>query len=269
MKVYYNSALLDSSEITISLDNRAFSYGDGFFETMVASGGKIRFFDAHWERLCQAAKTLQLVLPENFSKSYLSDKVKNLLKANDIDTTARIKVQVWRKTGGYFIPQNSQVEIMVSVSSTDLPKMNFSKRLGLAKNSNIFPSKLSKFKSCNSLPYILAGLEAKERELDDLIILNSSGQITECISSNIFWMKNDVFHTPSLASGCVAGIMRVHIIKCLQKNGSSVVESLTPIDPIFDADAIFTSNVTGLVKVSQLENHDFSTDYDFSWLEDV
>jgi 4-amino-4-deoxychorismate lyase len=103
-------------------------------------------------------------------------------------------------------------------------------------------NKLSSLKSTNSLPYILAGIYKKEKKLDECIILNELGNISEAITSNIFIVYNGVFYTPSLNKGCIGGIMRKVIIDMVKEGGREVQEC--PLNPnaLLRADEVFLTN---------------------------
>ena len=64
----------------------------------------------------------------------------------------------------------------------------------------------------SALPYVMAGIEKQNRGLDDLIILSTKDHVSECIASNIFWLRKGTIYTPSLRSGCIEGIRRAQLI---------------------------------------------------------
>ena len=48
---YINSRLEPESEARISIHDRGFLYGDGFFETILSVNGRLQFLKEHLERL--------------------------------------------------------------------------------------------------------------------------------------------------------------------------------------------------------------------------
>jgi branched-subunit amino acid aminotransferase/4-amino-4-deoxychorismate lyase len=69
----------------------------------------------------------------------------------------------------------------------------------------------------------MASIWAKENNLDDALILNTNNEIIEASSSNIFWLKNGIWYTPPLSSGCVNGIGRALFMQenpCLETTGT-------------------------------------------------
>ncbi|PLX19388.1 MAG: hypothetical protein C0597_05275 [Marinilabiliales bacterium] len=99
-------------------------------------------------------------------------------------------------------------------------------------------------KTANALLYVMAGLFAKERKLDDCILINENGNLVEGISSNIFIIKGDKIFTPPLKDGPVAGIMRKQILKIANKHGLKINhESSLTEEHLISADEVFLTNV--------------------------
>ena len=59
-EVYYNSEFINDEEIVIRTSNRAFNYGDGFFETIKIINSTPFNFSAHYVRFLFACKILKL-----------------------------------------------------------------------------------------------------------------------------------------------------------------------------------------------------------------
>ena len=79
-KIIYNNQLYDKNEFSISIENRAFLYGDGLFESVKVFNGKAFNLDAHLNRIFEGAKLLNLDL--RMRKKHMKNQIKLLLKAN-------------------------------------------------------------------------------------------------------------------------------------------------------------------------------------------
>ena len=94
----------------------------------------------------------------------------------------------------------------------------------------------------------MARIEAEERELFDVILLNEKKEISETSSANIFWQKDNKIYTPALSTGIVAGTVREEFIK-----NNEVFEVTEGIKELIDADEIFMTNVNfGILKIDKL-----------------
>jgi branched-subunit amino acid aminotransferase/4-amino-4-deoxychorismate lyase len=108
-------------------------------------------------------------------------------------------------------------------------------------------NKLSIYKTCNSLLYIMSTLWARQNKLDDALIVNDKGNIIEASSSNLFIVCNGVLYTPALSDGCLAGVMRMQIINLAIENKIKVYEcSLTPQNLLVADEIFLTSAGRGL-----------------------
>ena len=90
--------------------------------------------------------------------------------------------------------------------------------------------------------YVMAGINAKERNLDDVLLSNDRGGILESSSCNLFVVSNGVLYTPGLEEGCLAGTMRMQIINLALKNGIKVYECNILPQNLLAADEIFLTN---------------------------
>ena len=63
MFLVYNSDVLPESDFQLSVNDRAFQYGDGLFETIRYSTGQIWFWSDHFARLSAGMAAMQLTQP--------------------------------------------------------------------------------------------------------------------------------------------------------------------------------------------------------------
>ena len=253
MEVIFNGKLQKADAVYLSPGNRAFCYADGIFETIIVRRGTCNLLPYHFNRLSEGLKVLQIELP--FTLQQLESMVWQL-SAQQKALTLRMRLQVWRKEGGLYTP--SQTTAHYLLTSTLLEKPSQEKlQVAFAKKVQLSYSPYSSLKSMNALPYVLAGLEKKERQLDDLVLTDTQGQVAECTSSNLFWLKDDCWYTPHLKSGCIAGVMRAYLLDQLHKKDIPVQEVLVPKEELMEARALIATNATGLYTIRQLEYHTF------------
>lgn len=256
----YNDQFIPEENFTINPNNRAFCYGDGLFETMILREKKLLYVDDHLLRLSSGLKHLDINLPYHFSKETLSEKIHQLASKNNLSQNARIKLQVWRKSGGLVTPESSESEFMITVS--ELKKTpDIKEKAFISDEIKLHFGKMSKYKTLNFLPYIQAGIEKKRRKADEIVLTDPQGHISEASSSNIFWGKSDSLFTPALETGCIDGVMRKQIIKFCDSENIKITEGLFSINNLLNAELIFTSNVTGLSLIENLNDKKIDTQY--------
>src|SRR5437879_7171320 len=91
-------------------------------------------------------------------------------------------------------------------------------------------------KSLNYLNNILAKIEANNAGVEEAIMLNAEGYVSECTGDNIFIVKAGKLFTPPLSAGALYGITRQTVIDLATDAGYPVAEpNLTRYD-LFNAD---------------------------------
>lgn len=97
-----------------------------------------------------------------------------------------------------------------------------------------------------------ARLEAHDADVDNAILLDYSGNLTEGPGFNIFIVKGNVLRTPR--SHCLKGITRDTVMEIAAAQGLIVEESDIPVADLFAADeAMFSTSAGGVMPVTQVD----------------
>jgi len=243
--VNFNGKISSSNEPVLLSDNRAFRYGDSLFETIRVANGKVLFLNDHVDRLKRGMSYLQMNIPEQFSEGFFGQHIIDLALKNKLASDARIRLTVYRNSGGFYSPTNNDVSYLLEMESLDfegfvLNQKGFS--IDVFSDIKKMQHPISSIKSGNALVYIMAGLHKLKHQLDDCILLNDKGNIVESISSNVFAVKNGVLYTPPVNEGCLDGVMRKQIIKIAQENRMAVYEISILQNVLLSADELFLTN---------------------------
>lgn len=256
----FNNKWIPDEELRLPLSNRAFQYNDGFFETIIVRDGNISFWEAHQQRMQEAAEALKLQLPPLLVTAEFRDKLLDLAAQQKAIQYGRLKLKVWRAGGGIYTPQSNEAD-WLATGQAAAPQSSEALQVGVCQDVYTFHSPFSHFKGPNALVYVQAGLEKMARTKDDMLLLDRSGAVAEFISSNLFWIKENTFFTPSLHTGCINGVLRRSILSWCQQRHVQVQEVLANPTQLFQAEAVFAANVTGLQKVQQVEEHIIPTEH--------
>jgi branched-chain amino acid aminotransferase/4-amino-4-deoxychorismate lyase len=260
MKVIFNGNIVEESTIQFGINNRGLNYGDGLFETIIGTDLQINYLEDHLTRLLSGLEELKIRIPPFFYFNDVNEELFKLRKENNIKGLTRIKILVWRKTGGLFTPTNDNADFLITAIPTELnqaPKQ----KVVFYEDIKITPSPISRFKKLSSLTYVMAGIFKKEAHADDVILLDTNGNIAECLVSNIFWVKDNQLYTPALQTGCVEGIMRKQILNFFEDLNIKVEEGEYKREDLLNADFVFTSNVTGIIPVKSIEDKNYTADF--------
>jgi branched-subunit amino acid aminotransferase/4-amino-4-deoxychorismate lyase len=249
-QLYYNGEFYSVDTALFAADNRAFRYGDSLFETIHTNGTQIQFLNEHIERLTLGMKQLSMEIPKNFHET-IEKSIKRLITRNKSFLGTRIRLSVFRNSGGLYTPTTNGISYLIESTTLDEPKYYLNKKglkIGLFDTYKKTSNSLSGFKTGNSLPFILAGLHKKEMKWDDCLLINERQNLVESVSSNLFVVKDGILFTPSVESGAVNGIMREQIIQIALNLGITVYDDcIMKPEQLRDADEIFLTNaITGI-----------------------
>ncbi len=252
--------MLPAGEPSLYHNNRAFCYGDALFETIHANGTSLQFFSEHYNRLSEGMQTLRMdhTIPGNDA---LEADLVRLLNKNHLYKGVRIRLSVFRNTGGFYSPQDNSVSYMAETIPLEHDHYTLNRK-GLKtevfKRLSKQADMLSNLKTANSLLYIHAGIFKSEQGLDDCFIINTEDRLIEAISSNLFIIKDKTLYTPPLDEGCVAGIMRGQIIRIAGNERIECMEVPVTEEDLLTADECFLTNaISGIRWVLAFRNKRF------------
>jgi branched-chain amino acid aminotransferase len=245
-------------------DNRAFLYGDAVFETVKILDNKILFLEDHYFRLMASMRILRMEIPMNFTMEFFENELISKAKAENIETSARARITVYRKDGGYYLPENNNVDYLISVSKIEQPLYQIEKsnyEVDIYKDFYVSKQLLSTLKTTNRLINSIGSIYANENDLDNCILLNEEKSVIETLNGNIFMLKDGVLSTPPIADGCINGIMRKQVL-ALAKTIETIEVRETTISP-FDlqkADELFITNIIkGIQPITKYRKKEFET----------
>jgi branched-chain amino acid aminotransferase/4-amino-4-deoxychorismate lyase len=269
MNIIYNFQLAKELSLLPGQGNRAFQYGDGLFETIICLNGHIRFLADHYIRLVNGAKAFYMQVPAAFSLAYLEEQILKLIEVNHLGPDARIRVHVWRKPGGTYTPIHNEIDFCIAAQALSAPAPAIKEKAFFYEDIKLVASPLSRFKTCNALPYVMAGIAMTQRAASDMVLMDVYGHVAECVASNIFWIREGKLYTPGLESGCIEGIMRKQVLQKARELQIPVQEGLFTKEDLLRAEAVFCCNVAGIQVIRQVEEVIFEENSLPSFLFDI
>lgn len=241
----HNGTHLPADQPLFTANNRAFCYGDALFETIRITNYSPQFLKDHLERLSIGMDVLKMQINPLFNEAFFEHAILVLAKKNGITSDGRIKLTIYRNPGGLYAPDVNTVSYLIEITSLETIGYELNAKgysVDLYTELKKSKSALSSIKSANCAVYVMAGVFKKQNSLDECILVNDKGIITEAISSNIFAVKNGVLYTSPIADGCVDGVMRKKIIELAKANRMAVYELSIMQNVLLGADELFLTN---------------------------
>lgn len=240
----FNGELLPADSRLLAVSNRGFRYGDGLFESMRWMKGQLKFADLHADRLQRSMKLLKIDGYSQMDSWFLREKSEQLATRNRVKH-ARMRLTVYRDAGGLYAPTQNNMGYCLELSPVEEPRYFLNEKGLIMTIFDEIPKPLhflSNIKTCSCLPLVMAGLYKVQNRLDEVFLLNQSGNLCEAGNSNIFvWYKSHLY-TPALSEGCVDGVMRQIVIQLARQTGIPCTEAQINPDILYEADEVFLTN---------------------------
>ena len=256
MIVFINGNFIEEEEATISVFDRGFLYGDGVFETLRIYNGKPFLFDRHIGRLSHGLGSL--FIGDKYSFSEYLEHTRELIERNNV-TEGVLRIQATRGPGkrGYSTTGNYDPTVLISLHEAPNIDPNNVLPVKLATSIQILSDHdpFSTLKTTNKLANIVALREAEKIGMDDALLTNHNGNITEASGSNVFWTKDNTLFTPPVSSGCLSGITRGMILElAIALKLPTSQQDITPTE-LGNAESVFlTNSVREIQPVIQIDN---------------
>jgi branched-chain amino acid aminotransferase len=248
-----NGAVIPNKGATIAAGNRSYLYGDGLFESIRILNGKPINMENHFNRMVEGAKAIKMRFPTFFTVEFFEDKVKELISLSGIKEGGKCRISLDRALGGTYIPETNEISYFIEVYPYESNFFELNSKgyeVDIYRDIKKQKNFLSNFKTKNGLLYVMTAIAAKEKGLDDYLLINEKDAVIESSNSNLFVVSNGVLYTPSLEDGCLAGTMRMQVINLAIAHGIKVYECAILPQNLLAADEIFLTNaIRGIVWV--------------------
>ena len=224
------------------------------------------FWEDHYFRLMASMRIIRMEIPMEFTMEFLEGEILKLIEAeNLLEDAVRIRMTVFRDADGLYTPENNAIGYFIETSKLkDFIYIHDEDNcvVDLFKDHYITPQLLSTLKTTNRVLNVVAGIFAKENDLDNCLLLSSDKQVVEAVNGNVFLINGKTIKTPPLSEGCIKGVMRKQIIELIPGLEGYTLEesSISPFE-LQKADELFTTNVIqGVKSITKYRKKSFKSD---------
>ncbi len=249
MRVWFNGSVLeDPTSAAIRVDDHGITVGDGVFEAVKIVDGRPFALTRHLDRLVFSAAGLGLPRPD-------LDEVRRAVAAVIADQDLPLgRLRITWTAGpaplGSGRGGGPPTLVVVAAPMTPAPAATDVVRVPWVRNER---SAVAGLKTTSYAENVVALAYAAERGATEALFANSVGNLCEGTGSNVCYVVGGEIRTPTLASGCLAGVTRALVV-----DWCDVREVDEPFSILEEADEIFLVSTTRDVQpVRRLDDREF------------
>jgi branched-chain amino acid aminotransferase len=248
-----------TADAKVSVLDHGFLFGDSIYEVVRTVNGKLFAAGRHLRRLHASAAAIGLEVPHD------NDWYQNHLRAMHArkpGSESYLRVIVTRGVGLLDLhPESCTAPTVVGIAKP-LPLWDANhyahgcKIILAGVRRNLKQATDPAVKSGNYLNNVLALIEARREKAAEAVMINATGFLTECTTSNIFLVKDGVVKTPGLEQGLLEGVTRGFILEVCRGLKLPLEEAaLTPEDMLAADEVFITSTTRDVMPVGFVGNH--------------
>ena len=218
--VYSGGNWMPQSEATVPFMDSGFWYGDGLFETLLVSSGKLFRPHKHLERMRAGMAILEIEFP--VSEKELIGLLEEMVRRNRL-TESTLRLMLTRGTvPGAPFKFSGPANLYIGLRYTQ-PEPAFPVKVIFANEADYPVARRSPaIKSMTYLWNMLAIREANRQGAFEPVFVNGGGVITECAVRNIFFIDGDILRTPDLSLGILQGVTRDLVLELAPAQGLTI-----------------------------------------------
>lgn len=251
--VWLNDEMVPLSKAKVSVSDRGFLYGDGFFETLRAEKGQVLFLADHLNRLEASARVFRLPFPRTVD---WPDRLTRLLLANALkDRTAVVKIVLTRgEAAGLGLPADSRPTVVIFARPYEPPgPEEYARGWPVVTFPEGRTTFVGRHKSLNYLFYLAARQYASDQGAREALITEADGLVSEGAATSLVFLKDGHYCTPKAASS-LAGVTLTVLARALARQGLRLEPVAVRLDELRKCDGLWLANsLMGLMPVASVD----------------
>ena len=259
IQIYIDGEFFSRADAKVSVMDSGYLLGDGVWEGIRLYNNHLIHLEKHLERLYEGAETIQMNI--GISKSEMRSALEQTLQTNKMISDVHIRLIVSRgiKSTPYQHPKvtiGHPTIVIIPEYKKPSPELKV-EGITLGTVSTI-RNNLTQDPRVNSLSKhncIAACIEADKMGVDEGLMLDPSGYVSTCNSTNFFMITGNEVWT-SNGQHCLNGVTRYSVIDICKKKGITIKEKEFSVNDVHGADEVFvTGTFAGIIPVRSVDGN--------------
>jgi branched-chain amino acid aminotransferase len=260
--VWVNGELRRRADATVSVFDGGYIAGDGVWEGLRLVRGRWLQLGKHLDRLFAGAAMIQLVVPGG--REAIVAALDTTRRANGMEDGVHARLMVTRglKTTPSADPRlvDTGATVVITMEHKVPPAAMASAGLALTTSTyrvtrpDQFDMRLN---THSRMPYILALQQAYNNGADEALMLDDSGHVASCNSTNFFFVAGGIVMT-STGENCFNGITRETVIELCGTEGIPLkLGNFSMMHVMAAEEAFVTGTAPGIAAVRSIDGRRF------------
>ena len=257
---YLNGEYVPLQEARISPMDRGFLFGDGIYEVIPSQQGRMVGFNAHIARMMTGLDALEIKLQKTASDwqalcESLIERNKQIFSHGNVGLYLHVSRGVDVKRFHAY-PEDIAPTIFgfaFEIASPPVPEPATAKGFRVALAEDLRWQRCN-IKSTSLLGNVMHFQHGYRSGLNETILYNPRGEVTEASACNVFVVSKGDVMTPALDNHLLPGITRQLVIESMKREGMIVQECTVTLSQLTHADEVWlTSSTKEIVPVIEVD----------------
>jgi branched-chain amino acid aminotransferase len=252
VRTWVNGRLLDDPDApAVSAHDHGMTVGDGVFEVVKVVDGRLFAVDLHLERLIRSARGLGLPDPD------LDDVRRGIAAVLDGPPLSFARLRItWTGGPAPLATQRGSGPATLTVVAAPVDRWPEAATVSTVPWPRNERGALAGIKTTSYGENVRALAYARERGSSEAVFANLQGHLCEGTGTNVFYVVDGELRTPTLASGCLAGVTRRLV---LDWYGATEVDQPVEVVAQQAIEVFLTSTTRDIQAVSRWDDRELDT----------
>ncbi len=250
---YLNGEILPLDNAFVPIEDRGYQFGDGVYEVISFSGGRLFALEPHLVRL--KGSMSELDFPEMSMEKIRKEIIRFVLKSGLSQGMLYLQISRGVKKRAHPVPKEINPQFVMTARELPPPPTEDNpKGIKVITTPDIRWGRCD-IKTILLLPNSLAKQKALDKGAYDAIFVSDNNMVREATSSNVMVYKDKQVITHPLTNNILPGITRAIVLDLCEKTGIPYQEQLFTVDELLKADEVFlTGTITRILPVTTVND---------------